>query len=61
MKHIPLIPSLIQPLTHLPLEAPNRGSNIIERVAGGRKLRHDQAVSDLHDELSVISKVWFGC
>ena len=38
-------------------EPPKRSSDIIERVAGGRKKRHDQAVADLHDELSVISKV----
>ena len=38
-------------------EAEKTGSDIIERITESRRLRHEAAVEDLHQDLTVIANV----
>ncbi len=38
-------------------EAEKTGSDIIERIAESRRLRHEEAIEDMHQELHLIADV----
>ena len=41
------------------VEAEKTGSDIIERIAESRRLRHEETIEDMHQELNIIANVSF--